>query len=161
MKRKAVLLVIIPAIFMGGCLHATPTLTGEPTPPPVLSAIAQEVEPEEAAVDALGVPLELAEHYMRYVALHDVRVYQVNLHALLDGVFQNNYVETLQGRATIEFMDDSGRLVASCTLYTAGEEDTLVLEPGENIVYAEIAADVDVQMMDFEFTVTEPFLPIG
>ncbi len=154
----------LAVLMLSGCVRLAPALKGEPTPAPTptpgLPAVEQELDIPPEETDFLGQPIAGSGHYARYISFENIRVFEHNLGMFLDGICSNEYGETLKGKAQIAFFDNKGELIAQADFYTAGETGQLLLEPGENLIYADIGTDTDVQMMDFTITITEEFLPL-
>ncbi len=138
----------------------SPTPLYTPTPPPVPDPIVvQPIEGEGFPSDANGIPiLEPNTHYYNfYMTVDDLRVYEENGETLIDAVITNNYPRALSGGLRITFYR-GGIKYGYADFYTDGDE--LTLFSGRNRVYADVKTEVDVQMMNFEITVTVPFTEV-
>ena len=171
MKRLLILLLIATCVF--GCTsqeahliylpESTPTPAPQftPTPPPREEPIVVDpIEGTGFATDLNGIPIldERTHYYDYYLSIDNLRIYEENGETLLDAVITNNYPKTLTGGLSITFYQE-GIKYAYAEFYTA--DGGLKLVAGENLVYADVLTEVDVQMMDFEIDVTAPFLPEG
>ena len=131
-----------------------------PTPAPVPDPIVMPpIEGEGFKTDANGIPiLDPQTHfYTFYMTVDDLRVYEENGETLIDAVITNNYPRALSGGLRITFYRD-GVKYGYADFYS--DSEGLTLFSGRNRVYADVHTEVDVQMMDFVFTVTEPFVEI-
>ena len=170
---RRILLPLLALLLLIGCTsqeahliylpEATPTAEPlhTPTMPPEPEPIA--IAPVEGAgfvTDANGLPILNPDthYYTNYLLVDDLRIYEVNGETLIDAVIVNNFDKPLTGGLTITFYADSLKY-GDAAFYTA--DGGLKLFPGENRVYADVRTEVDVQMMDFELTVSTPFVPEG
>ncbi len=159
-----ILLVAALAALCGGCVYAAPMLaatpTASPSPTPTLAPYMPSVTPGVSMqeIDLLGLPVQEATHYDRYVAFEDIYIYEYGDSTLLDAVCVNSYPQALTGSVWIEFEDEEGVLIARAQISAA--DGTLNLQPGRTPVYAHIGTDMDVQMMDFKLIYEHSFLPI-
>ena len=167
MKR---LLLLLVALLLIGCTsqeakliylpEATPTPEPlfTPTPPPEPEPIViAPVQGEGFKTDINGIPiLNEKTHFLDYyLTIGNLRIYEENGETLLDAIITNNYPRKLSGGLCITFFEDNLKY-GYAEFYTAG--GGLELFPGENRVYANVLTEVDVQMMDFEITVSSPFV---
>lgn len=170
MKRLIGLLVLLSCFLactkQEAHLVYLPEETEQPTPVPTATPMPEEIllPPVDGVAlekDANGVPiLDPVEHYYSYyLNLRDVRVYEYGEETFLDLIVDNGYSSILTGGIRISFYDENGTLYGYGDLYTAEGELTLIT--GENRVYADIQTEVDVQLMDFTFTVTEALTPVA
>ena len=170
MKRLFVLLLVLCTVCACASQEAhliylpeqtsTPAVKETPTPSPAPEPLeVAPIEGEPFLTDENGLPILNAQthYYEYYLSVSNLRVYEQNDETLLDATITNNYPTALTGGLRISFYDESGMLYGYGDLYTAA--GPLKLFPGENRVYADILTEVDVQEMDFVFTVTEPFVP--
>lgn len=172
-KRMKRLFVLLASLLLLGCTsqeahliylpETTPTPVAQVTPTPPPEAVPIVVEPIDGAgfaADLNGIPIidERTHYYEYYLSVDNLRIYEENGETLLDAVITNNYPKTLTGGLSITFYRD-GIKYAYADFYTA--DGGLTLVAGENLVYADVLTEVDVQMMDFEIGVTTPFLPEG
>ena len=109
-------------------------------------------------LDANGIPIlnERTHYFEYYLSVNDLRIYEENGETLIDAVIRNNFPRKLSGGLIITFYRDKIKY-GYAEFYTA--EGGLVLFPGDNRVYADVLTEVDVQNMDFEITVSVPFVP--
>jgi len=157
------LLVLLP-VWLIGCVRQHPVLGAEPTPgptpsptpPPLQQSVVAAVQQNDLSGNPIG---DESTHYGNYVAFEDLRVYEYNMETFLDAAAVNHYPGQLTGAVEIRFYDQDGTLLAAAPLYTAGAETQLVLQPGENRIYAEINTDVNIQLADFQLETTIPFAP--
>ena len=168
MKR---LLLLLIALVLLGCSsqeahliylpESTPTAepiftpTPAPVPEPILVA---PLQGDAFKTDANGIPIlnEKTHYYEYYLSVNDLRIYEENGETLIDAVIRNNFPRKLSGGLIITFYRDKIKY-GYAEFYTA--EGGLVLFPGDNRVYADVLTEVDVQNMDFEITVSVPFVP--
>ncbi len=170
MKRLTLLLLL--ALLLIGCTsqeahliyleQATPVPTPvyTPTPAPVPEPITiAPIEGEGLVTDANGLPVIRADthYYDYYMTIDDLRIYEENGETLIDAVITNDYPYTLSGGLRITFYVD-GIKYGYADFYTEGS--SLVLFPGRNRVYADVRTEIDVQMTDFEITVSVPFTEV-
>jgi hypothetical protein len=165
------ILLLLAALLLLGCTsqeahliylkEATPTPAPlhTPTPPPVPDPIVlAPIEGEGFTTDENGLPIldPRTHYYTYYLTVDSLRIYEENGETLIDAVITNNFDRPLSGGLSIVFKQDSLKY-GDAAFYTA--DGGLKLFPGENRVYADVRTEVDVQMMDFELTVTTPFVP--
>lgn len=167
MKKLILLLAVLLVI---GCTSQEAHLIDlvETTPTPHTSVTPTPPEPEPIPVapvvgegfktDLNGLPIldERTHFFTYYLTVDNLRVYEENGEQLVDAIITNNYQRTLTGGLTLAFRKD-GLTYGYAEFYTA--DGGLKLFPGENRVYADVRAEVDVQMMDFEFEVSTAFEP--
>lgn len=164
LKRIGIyLLVIIVMAVCGGCVYAAPIFAAVPTSTPAPTATpmpyAPSVTPDTSlnAFDALGLPVQDATHYDRYITFEDIYIYEYGDSTLLDAYCINNYTRALEGAVWIEFTDIDGECIARAQLLTA--DGTLCVQPGKTAVFARIDTDIDVQTMEFKFLYEKSFMP--
>ena len=170
MKRLIVLFLVLCTVCACASQEAhliylpeqTPTPAAQETPTPSPEPEPLELAPIEGegfTMDENGLPILNAQtHYFDYyLSVSNLRVYEQNDETLLDATITNSFTDVLTGGLRISFYDESGMLYGYGDLQTAA--GPLKLFPGENRVYADVLTEVDVQQMDFVFTVTEPFGP--
>lgn len=169
MKR---LLLLLFALLMIGCsaqsahliylpeTTPTPTPLYTPTPPP--EPIPITVDPitgEGFLTDDNGIPIlnEQGHYYEYYLSISQMRVYEENGETLIDATVTNNYPRALSGGLRITFYKD-GIKYGYGDFYS--DSEGLKLFSGRNRVYADVHTEVDVQLMNFEITVSAPFTEI-
>jgi len=167
--RRCVLLFVVVLLF--GCTSQEAHLIylDEQSPTPeALSTPTPKAEPEPIAIapiegegfplDANGLPIldEQTHYYDYYLSVSNLRIYEYNGETLIDAVITSTFQRPLTGGLCIAFYDNNMKFGYG-QFYTAA--GGLKLFPGENRVYADVLTEVDVQMMDFEITVTSPFVP--
>jgi len=141
--------------------EATPTpavlVTPTPTPDPVPIPVAP-IAGEGIRTDLNGLPIldERTHFYTYYLTVDNIRIYEENGETLIDAVITNNYPKTLTGGLCVTFRQDD-LIYGYAEFYTA--DGDLKLFPGENLVYAYVLTEVDVQMMDFDISVSKAFEP--
>jgi len=161
MKRAGLLLLLL-LLLCTGCVRQSADLAPQPTAAPQV----QTYEPLQNAVmiaaapdtDALGNPLMGENHYDQYVLFRDLRVYSYHGGTFLDGLCINSYPKALAGTVQIFYRDKDGVELARADLYTV-QTDRLLLQSGENRIYAEIYTDMEVDSLEFEMEILEHFLP--
>lgn len=168
MKR---FLILLFALLLFGCSSqeahlinlpdATPTPETQftPSPPPVPEAIPiAPITGEGFLTDVNGLPILNPDthYYEYYLTVSSLRIYEENGETLIDAVITNDYPKPLVGGLCVTFYEDSLKY-GYAEFYTA--EGGLRLLQGDNRVYADVLTEVDVQMMDFEITVSTPFVP--
>ena len=145
------LLTLTVVSFVAACDDTTPVIVGTPTPTasptPEPEPFVYSVTGEPLPVDLLGKTIDGEDHFMQYLSFGALRIYEYDTGTFLDGVCVNAYPTALDGQINIVFYDKAGRLCGMGTIHNA--EGTTVLASGTSNIYAEIAADVDVQDMDF------------
>ena len=171
MKRPLLFVTILIALFLIGCTSqeahliylseqsttpeplVTPTAKAEPEPISVAP-----IEGEGFPLDANGLPIlnEQTHYYDYYLSVSNLRIYEYEGETLIDATITNSFSRPLTGGLCITFYDN-GLKYGYAEFYTAA--GGLKLFPGENRVYADVLSEVDVQMMDFEFSVSRPFVP--
>ena len=158
-------LLCLAALLVSGCINTvpeyradvtpeptrepTPAPTAEPTPEPTATPAPEPTQQHVGAIDALGVPISGAEHYMRYVTFTEMIVYEENGGTFLDGIAVNSYPEPLVCAVSIVYRDDDGAELARAQLKTRDGQYLLVLEPGETVVYADILTDMTLVGLEF------------
>lgn len=168
---KRLLLLLFVTLLLIGCTpqeahlinlpEATPTAAPlyTPTPPPVPEPITVDpVTGEGFTTDANGIPIlnTQTHYYENYLTISQMRIYEENGETLIDAIITNDYPGKLTGGLRIVFTED-GVKYGYAEFQTAVGDLTLL--PGENRVYADVRTEVDVQMMDFAFEVSAPFVP--
>lgn len=138
-------------------IAGTPTPTASPTPEPAPFRYAVTGAP--APVDLLGKTISGEDHYMQYLSFGALRVYEYDTGTFLDGVCVNGYPAALDGKINIVFYDAENRLCGIGTIHNA--LGTTELPSGTNNIYAEIAADVDVQGMPFVQEIVSYYQPVA
>jgi hypothetical protein len=173
MKRPWFFILILTVLLMIGCSSQeahliylseqspTPEALVTPTPKadPEPIAIAP-IEGEGFPLDANGLPIlnEQTHYYEYYLSVSNLCIYEIDGETLIDATITNSFQRPLTGGLCISFYDN-GLKYGYAEFYTAA--GGLKLFPGENRVYADVLTEVDVQMMDFEITVSKPFVPEG
>ena len=152
MKRRIALTVLL--LFMlclAGCDNAEPEIVGTPTPGPTSTPepapFTLAVTGAPAAADQLGSEIVGEDHYTQYLSFGDIRVYEYGTDTFLDGIAVNAYPVSLDTEIRIAYYDKDGKLIGRGTLHDA--EGNTAIPSGSSRVYAEIATDVDVRLLDF------------
>lgn len=123
----------------------TPTPTPSPAPPPTLTPPPQKLV---GGYDALGILVASPEHYEQYLTFQNIQVYEQFDDTFMDALAVNSYPEPLVCAVDIVF-EEGGETVASGKLQTQDGQYVLILQPGENTVYAQINTDMTLTLMDF------------
>ncbi len=138
----------------------TPQVLVTPTPPPEPETIpVAPIAGDGFRTDVNGLPIldERTHYYTYYLTVDNLRIYEENGETLIDAVITNNYPRALSGGLRITFYKD-GIKYGYGDFYSDGEG--LKLFSGRNRVYADVHTEVNVQLMDFEITVSAPFAEI-
>ena len=90
------------------------------------------------------------EHYERYITFNNIQVYEQFNDTFMDAVVVNSYIEPIVCAVDILFAEND-EVIASGKLQTRDGKYVLVLQPGENTVYAQINTDMTLTLMDFTF----------
>lgn len=96
----------------------------------------------------LGVLVATPEHYEQYITYRNIQVYEQFNDTFMDAVAVNGYPEPIVCAVDIVF-SENGETVASGKLQTQDGKYVLILQPGENTVYAQINTDMTLTLMDF------------
>ncbi|MDD3920636.1 MAG: hypothetical protein PHO41_05675 [Eubacteriales bacterium] len=157
-----ILIAALLAALLSGCISQQPVWATAPTPSPSPSPtpmpLSQSITPEPRPTDARGSVVYTEDHYLQYLSFEEIRVYEYGGGTYLDGVCNSTYPKTLFGQMGMAFFDEDGTEVANTELHSA-QSFGLVIYPGKNHIYAQIGTDMDVQMMDYTFTVITTFMP--
>ena len=160
------LLLLCGCVRQEAALSFVPSEAGEEqgTGEESLSA-ALTVEPVTGTppeTDSNGIPLSDPDtHYFRYyLSFSDIRIYEEEGYTFLDGFCLNSFDSVLSGACDVIFYDDSGSACGLGTLHTA-DGDSLLLQPGQNRIYAEILSEDTVKEAAFSFAVTAAFAPVA
>lgn len=129
----------------------TPQPTPEPTPEPTPTAAPQRVL---GSYDALGALIAAPNHYEQYLAFYDIQVYEQFGDTFVDAVVVNTYPAALVCAADIVFTE-GGAAVATGKLQTQDGKYVLILQPGENTVYAQVNTDMTITLLDFALVYDE------
>ena len=115
------------------------------------------------AVDELGNVISGADHYQRYLTFRFILVYEEDGDTFLDGYIVNDYVKPITCAVDIVYEEDDGEEIARARLQTRDGKYLLVLEPGENVVYARILTDMTLTEREYrmEFDKDIGVDPIG
>lgn len=162
MKRTTCwFLALLSVMLFCGCVRQHPVLTSQTldsTHPELQSTpYIPVLTPGADMLDALGLPIEGEEHYLRYLEFRDIRIYEYGDGTFLDAICINSYPVKLEGALDVVFRDSEGIEVARANLQVA--DGSCRLDPGKNRIYAQINTDMDVQMMDFTFENVQDMLP--
>lgn len=175
-KKSLYVFSLLFLLAFCGCVKQEAYLTYAPMETPAPSAHSATTEkpaitPSELSVstvagdipatDNRGVSILSPEtHFFKYyVSFSNLRIYAEEDHCYLDATCTNNYDVRLSGTCCIVFYDSEGRVCGKGTLHTAEDSDTLILAPGDTLVYAEIASETDISMYSFAISPESPFLP--
>lgn len=134
-----------------GCNNAEPAIVGTPTPGPTATPepapFSLTVTGAPAETDLLGNEIAGEDHYTQYLSFGNLRVYEYGTGTFLDGIVVNAYPEALETEIDIAYYNKDGKLVGRGTLHDA--EGKTAIPSGTSRIYAEIATDIDVRLMDF------------
>ncbi|OQB24105.1 MAG: hypothetical protein BWY11_01383 [Firmicutes bacterium ADurb.Bin182] len=176
MKALTGIIGIMLFLAIAGCAAQRPVLIPERTAPaetaavpsPVLTPPPQaEIEAEASGgtaapqnIDRLGLEIRDENHFERYISYHDIAVYGQDGFFYMDGIIKNDYPDTLVCVLDICFYDGREE-IAVARVHEGDGSSLLMLEPGENRIYADIKTDIPVTMLEFEFkTVGAPVAPL-
>ncbi len=171
MRMKRLISIFFTVILLIGCSsqeahliylpETTPTPVALVTPTPAPEPEPVIVAPVAGAgfqTDANGLPIlnPKSHYYDYYLTIDNLRIYEENGETLIDAVIINNYPKAITGGLCITFYRENLRYGYG-EFYTA--DRNLKLFPGSNRVYADVLTEVNVQNMDFEISVSVPFVP--
>lgn len=171
MRSARLYIILIALLLLFGCtsqeahliylndISPEPESFATPTPKPEPEPIAiAPIEGEGFPLDANGLPIlnEQTHYYDYYLSVSNLRIYEYNGETLIDATITNSFQRPLTGGLRITFYENNLQF-GYADFYTAA--GGLKLFSGENRVYADVLTEVDVQMMDFEISVTTPFVP--
>lgn len=117
----------------GGSYSATEAPTDEP----------------DKIVDEMGNRISGAEHFQRYLTFRTILVYEEDGDTFLDGMIFNEYVKPITCAVDVVYDDDEGEELARARLQTRDGKYLLVLQPGENVVYARILTDTTLTEREY------------
>lgn len=139
-----------------------PTPTPKPTPEPTPTATptpseTPEVTPEPtkavSAYDEMGEYITGAEHYKRYITFENIQVYEQAQDTFVDMIAINGYTRPLVCAISMNFFEKTengeSELVADCPFQTQDGQYVLILQPGENSLYATVQTDMRITGCDF------------
>lgn len=168
---KIICFAMVALLFMSGCVSAVPlfvpsvTLAPVPTesiaPTPSATPTPQQTavltptptsEPQRliGVYDALGAFVSMPEHYRQYLEFKNIQVYEQFGDTFVDAVAVNTYPQPLVCAADIVFYEGE-ETVASGKLQTQDGQYVLILQPGENTIYAQVNTDMSLTLMEFVF----------
>ena len=142
--------ILNPAVTLAPTPTATPELTIAPTPSPSPTPSPTSTPQQKliGSYDALGALVATPEHYERYIAFKNIQVYEQFNDTFMDAVATNSYTEPNVCAVDIVFIEND-ETIASGKLQTQDGKYVLILQPGENTVYAQINTDMTLTLMDF------------
>ena len=150
--------ILVPAYT----LPPTPSPTPDPTPVPTESAppaAVPEATPVEASgYDMLGKRISGADHYKAYLRFENIQVYEQCEDTFLDMMLLNEYPAAILCALTVRFYEKAegeGEPVAEGELQTRDGQYVLLLQPGENPLYAQINTDMTLTALPFTLEYSE------
>lgn len=148
---------LVPLPDPTAVVNPTPKATETPAPEALLVPDITG-QPFETDLNGIVITDPSTHYYEYYITLSDLRVYEYEEGTFLDGKLVNSYPQTLSGKLRIVFKNKDGVTYGYGDIYTAG--GGLKALPGENLIYADILSEINVQMMDFIIQVTGSFTPV-
>lgn len=114
-------------------------------------------------LDELGNMISGAEHFQRYLTFRTILVYEEEGDTFLDGIINNDYVKPITCAVDVVYDDDSGSEITRARLQTRDGKYLLVLQPGENVVFARILTDMTLTEREYrmEFDKDAGVKPVG
>ena len=174
MRAKAALIVIFAAaclVLICGCVDMAPklvpdvtlapraTATSAPTPEPAITETpAPSAEPTLMLYDALGDSVLDETHFQKYITFKGIQVYEHSGDTFVVMIAKNDYPEPIVCALDIAFFDgkgDSRTEVARGKLQTRDAQYILILQPGENTLFATIDTDMTLTGLDFKLEYDE------
>ncbi len=157
MRKLFICLLLI--LLLPGCVSQRPALVGAPTPAPTPtpapSPEALSIKNDPWPKDALGAVIyDETNHFERYLAFTDIRVFEYEGGTMMEGVCENTYPEPLIGGYEMVFTEKDGTDVARANVLTRGEDKTFM--PGKTVIYASIDTDMGILMTPFALKPVEP-----
>ena len=137
--------------------NPTPSATETPAPEALLIPDITG-QPFQTDLNGIVITDSNTHYYEYYITLSDIRIYEYEEGTFLDGKLLNSYPQTLSGKLRIIFKNKDGVTYGYGDIYTSGKK--LIALPGENLIYADILSEVNVQMMDFNIQVIGSFQPV-
>ena len=166
---KIICLAAVSLLLLSGCVSAAPVFVPSTTLAPVSTETAVQTPtlaptPQETVVptptpepqrlvgvyDALGAFVSTPEHYRQYLEFKNIQVYEQFGDTFVDAVAVNTYPQPLVCAADIVFYEGE-EAVASGKLQTQDGQYVLILQPGENTIYAQVNTDMSLTLTDFVF----------
>lgn len=139
--------------------ESTPTPDPTPTPEATFVPVPTQSHAPIAGVDtlydALGEYVSGAAHFQRYLTFENIQVYEQAEDTFLDAVVVNAYPETLICALDVVFTDKEGEELAKARTQTRDGQYVLHLEPGENVIFAQIDTDISLTDQPFELVYNE------
>ncbi len=162
MKKLFLCIGLWLCLLLAGCIDTRPTLRPEytvppeptptiaPTPTPEITPTPIPTPSPTPLVDVTGISIEGLEHFQRYLFFKNIQVYEQCDDSFVDAVIVNAYPQTIMCAVTISFFGEDGEeLIAEGKMQTRDGEFVLLLEPGENTVFARL--DTDMRLTDAPF----------
>lgn len=147
------------ALALSSCVNVRPVVVTDRTLPPATAAVTVPPSPEGTpyttleqtatpapVFDLKGNRISGAEHFKRYLSLHNVQVYEQEGDTFVDAIILNDYPQTIVCAAGVLFNDENGELVAEGRLQTRDAQYILILPPGETTLFAQV--DTDMTLTD-------------
>ncbi len=162
MRKTLLVFVLALALVFAGCISQTPELVGTPTPKftptPVPTPTPELFElPEDTSIDAMGNRINSDDHFLQYLKLRDIRIYEYQGDTMLDGICTNTYSEELTGAFEIVFTDVTGVELARAEVDTRSGLASFPV--GDTAIYAQIDTDMDIQLLPFTLVLKVPVWP--
>ena len=173
-KALPLIAAVLAALLLTGCVNNSPVIHGDVHPelteaPAVTPAPTEEhtPEPTEAPTpaptedvrrptpvpmsekDALGNTITGAEHFERYLTFRTMLVYEEDQDTFLDGVCHNDYPEAITCAIDIVYHEGEEEIARS-RLQTRDGQYLLVLQPGDNVIYAHILTDMTLTDREYD-----------
>ena len=168
---KTICLILV--LSLTGCLVASPEIVPEYTVPPISTGPVSTVEasptleptPTGAIVvyDEFGNLVTSGDHFIRYLTISDVSVYEQAGDTFLDATVTNSYPQDIMCSVVVRFYDFGSQEVASANLQSGSGAYVLVLHRGKNRIYAQIDSDMSLLDLNFvlEYDMTVGVQPIN
>lgn len=167
-KTICLLLAAVMLAAVSACVNIEPridpSVTPEPTAVPTHEAVispaptetASGTQPSETedigeASDLLGNIISGPDHYARYLRFENIVIYEEDEDTFLDGVIVNGYGLPITCAVDIIYEDEDGTEIARSRLQTRDGSYLLVLQPGDNIVFARILTDMTLTDREYRF----------
>lgn len=177
-KALCLAAVLIAMLMLAGCVNDSPVIHGdvhpEPTEAPIVTGTPEmSAEPTGEPVetpsavptsgpdtarstsvpmsekDALGNVITGAEHFERYLTFRTMLVYEEEQDTFLDGICHNDYPEAITCAIDIVYHDGEEEIARS-RLQTRDGQYLLVLQPGDNVIYAHILTDMTLTESEYD-----------
>lgn len=162
MKKSLIILPIL-IILLCGCVsqrpvadpRITPVITLPPTPPPTPAPTPSPTPEPLGGTDKLGNQISGTDHFKQYITLADIQVYEYDGDTFVDAVAISAYPEPINCALNITFFSQQKDELASGRFQTGDGQFMLVLNQGENRIFAQIDTDTTLLKLDFEIKFNE------